>query len=54
MIEINSWFSTNEFIEIPIDLYADTDSNSENKIQIPQESVCPVIKDNPYNKKEIL
>ena len=25
-----------------------TPGNDENKIQIPQESVCPVIKDNPY------
>ena len=53
MIEINSWFSTNEFIEIPIDLYADADSNSENKIQIPkttEEDELPsledIIKDN--------
>ena len=27
MIEINSWFSTNEYMEIPIDFYED-----ENKI----------------------
>ena len=48
MIEINSWFSTNEFIEIPIDLYADADSNSENKIQIPkttEEDELPSLED---------
>ena len=48
LIEINSWFSTNEFIEIPIDLYADADSNSENKIQIPkatEEDELPSLED---------
>ena len=30
-----------------------TPGNDENKIQIPQESVCPVIKDNPYISKKI-
>ena len=32
MIEINSWFSTNEFIEIPIDFYADDNLSKEKKI----------------------
>ena len=53
MIEINSWFSTNEFIEIPIDFYADDNLKDKNKIQedkTTEEDELPsledIIKDN--------
>ena len=53
MIEINNWFSTNEFIEIPIDFYADDNLKDKNKIQedkITEEDELPsledIIKDN--------
>ena len=53
MIEINSWFSTNEFIEIPIDFYTDDNLKDKNKIQedkTTEEDELPsledIIKDN--------
>ena len=60
MIEINSWFSTNEFIEIPIDFYADDNLKDKNKIQedkTTEEDELPsledIIKDNNSKIKKI-
>ena len=59
MIEINSWFSTNEFIEIPIDFYADDNLKDKNKIQedkTTEEDELPsledIIKDNNSKNKK--
>ena len=60
MIKINSWFSTNEFIEIPIDFYADDNLKDKNKIQedkTTEEDELPsledIIKDNNSKIKKI-
>ena len=57
MIEINSWFSTNEFIEIPIDFYADDNLTKEKKIpetKTNEEDELPsledIIKDSNINQ----
>ena len=57
MIEINSWFSTNEFIEIPIDFYADDNLKNKNKIQedkTTEEDELPSLEDIiKYNNSKI-